>query len=174
MSGSGAHWPGEACHTVWAELLKPLELDVLFHPGCRGSLVLKQPFPSIQEDTTHPNHPWRPRVLRDQAERTGMELSTLGGCWEVALLGLWCSPGEHMGSRFPPDSISAPGALHPELLPAAQSGKQHGCLDSSCMTWGQGTSRESPGPVEPVCFPNPLRRLTAVSNLWSLPLLTHF
>lgn len=31
-SGNRGHWPGEAHRTAWAELSKPLELDVLFHP----------------------------------------------------------------------------------------------------------------------------------------------
>lgn len=132
MSGSGAHWPGEACHTVWAELLKPLELDVLFHPGCRGSLVLKQPFLSIQEDTrvtqtTHGDLGSLGTTRRGQ----GWNCPHLGGvgkwlCWASGAL-----QGSTWEVAFHPTAFQRQGpSTQSSSQPHSRTvGKQQGCLD---------------------------------------------
>lgn len=137
VCGSGAHWSGEACHTVCAELPKLLELDVLFHPrpswesGAKTALPLCITWLNSGGRRNHPNHPRRTGALRDQAKRIRTELSTLGGvgkrlCWASGAA--W---GSTWGAAFHLAAFQRRGRVHPALLPATQStqsGKQHKCL----------------------------------------------
>lgn len=65
VCGRGGLWPGELHRTVWAELLKPLELVVEVQPQASGSAKMALPprIPWQGGSKSHPNHPWRTRAL---------------------------------------------------------------------------------------------------------------